>query len=100
MVGCSNAAASWSVNPSFAASSVGRSNGVSVAKFQTPCRSGSPQGVRGGAHGVAVLVADDVVAGAVLLVWLTRETGASDTTAIAAARTLSVHGRCITWIPS
>ena len=46
----SKAAASCSVRTSFPASSLGRSNGVRLAKFQVPCRSGSPQTVCGSLH--------------------------------------------------
>ena len=44
----SKAAASSGVKNAWSARSLGRSNGVSVRKSQTPFRSGAPQGVRGG----------------------------------------------------
>ena len=43
----SSSAASSSVSTCFPASALGRSNGVIVAIDHTPCRSGSPHGVRG-----------------------------------------------------
>src|ERR1019366_2853075 len=46
----SYAAASDGVKPAFAARSAGRSSGVIVALVQTPCKSGWPSAVRGGAQ--------------------------------------------------
>ena len=46
-------AASSSVRMSFPESSFGRWRGVLVASFHTPCRSGSPHGVLGGAQPLA-----------------------------------------------